>query len=264
MSSEVTSRRNLIVPTVLLIGLGVFAAVKFTSPTPERVRAEGGTTPSEQCGQSGIAIVSSVPVDGFVDARADASSAGSPLGISSIDLSFDTPVELSTECIDILTTASTAPQISTLTGADYDWTIELDSPMPSGESTAIVLWAGLVHIVYHSYPGDVDLDGVSDENDVTALEAAVQAGSSDLDRYDIDRDGDVDSADVDRLEDLLSGGYGGTVWWGVDDPDLRVFCCCVVTDCTIHFTTFCGSGEEIACPCYPNPCVSRNTNGNSS
>ena len=257
MSSQIASRRKLIVPALLFLALGVFAAIKF-SRTPESVRGEGGM-PSAECARSGITIVSSVPVDGFIDPRADASGAGSPLGISSIDVSFDMPVELSTECIDILTTAWTAPQVLSLTGADYDWTIVLDSPMPGGESTAIVFWGGLVHIVYHSHPADVDLDGVSDQGDLTALAAAVQSGSADLDRYDIDRDGDVDSADVDRLEDLLDSGYGGVDWEEEDEP--VVFCCCNGPMCTMFFgTVTCPTGVAVDCPCLPNPCTGGGSN----
>ncbi len=253
MSSQIASRRKLIVPTVLFLGLGVFAVIKF-SRTPEPVRAEGGGTPAAQCARSGITIVSSVPVDGFIDPRADASGAGNPLGILSIDVSFNTQVELTTDCIDILTTATTAPQVLSLTGADYDWTIVLDSPMPGGESTAIAFWGGLVGIIYHSQPANVDLNGVSDEDDLTALEAAVQAGSADLDRYDIDRDGDVDSADVDRLEGLLASGYGGVDWEAYGREDNRFVCCCNLGACNLRFAQFCPNGTEVTCPCWSSLC----------
>ena len=214
-----------------------------------------------------VEIVYSDPADGFVDARQGRDRSGQADGVSEVWVSFDRPVWLTRDCVDVLSTAEYPPQVLELWPAEgdglskrpvTDWLVMLDGPVPACASTAVVFARGVASVVFHSHPGDVNLDGVSDREDVAALKDAVQAGSSHLARYDINRDGRIDAADVTRLASLVetdggcAGGRDGSLRI---DPESKVICCCAWTDCTVFFATGCDDGDtEVDCPCVPNPC----------
>lgn len=218
------------------------------------VTAYNGTVRGQQeCVEENVAVSSSSPVDGFVDVLQDADANGEPQGISQIEITFNTTtVDLTADCIDILTTGGEVPLVADVSKNGSVWTIVLDRPIPGGESTALVLWSGKVSIVLESHPGDVNFDRRTDGDDLTALNAAVIAGSNDLARYDINRNGTVEYSDVSRLQQILDATNGGTVWL-TDKP--QVYCCCTNGVCEIVLGSSCPQGGTSAgCPCVPNPC----------
>ena len=232
--------------TAVVIGAYAVLFVKV-SPAPSRADPGGGL-----CLASGVEIAWSDPADVFIDVRQIEDAGANPDGISQIRVDFSESVDLTSDCISILTTGGNSPAVQDVTGSGNEWTIDLDGPIPGGESTAIVFDSGAASVVIHSHPGDVNLDGTTDDDDGTALEEAIQAGETDLSRYDIDRDGDVDQSDADRLDEMLAV-FGGSVWRIRPLP--TVLCCCAFGDCSIHVTSACGDGDtQVACPCVPNPC----------
>lgn len=206
----------------------------------------------QDCLQESVQIAWSDPPDGFVDVRQDTGPSGEPQGIARIEVKFSSAVDLTVDCIQVLTSANEAPLVEDLSGSGTDWVIELDQPIPSGESTALFFWRGEVALVIHSRPGDVNFDGVSDREDVAALQSALDGGSNDLARYDISRDGTIDFDDVNGLREMLDGGYDGTVW---RDTGPTVICCCADGVCNTYQSDVCPQGETSGgCPCVPNPC----------
>ncbi len=232
--------------TVLVIGA---YAVFFLEalPTPSRADPGGGL-----CLGIGVEIAWSDPAEGFIDAREIEDAGGNPEGITQIRVGFSESVALTSECIIILTTGDDSPVVQEVTANGNEWTIDLDRPIPAAESTAIVFDSGAASVVIHSRPGDVNLDGTTDDGDATALEEAIQAGATDLSRYDIDRDGNIDQSDASRLDDVLAT-FRAHVW--PENPVPTVLCCCALGDCSIHVASVCDSEDtQVSCPCVPNPC----------
>ena len=230
--------------TVLAIGAYVVLSVNVS---PEQSRAD---PPEGRCLPNAVEIVWSDPADGFIDVRQVTDANQDPDGIRQIEVRFNTVVTLTGDCIDVLTTGGTAPLVESVTESGDNWIINLDGPIPAAESTAIVFDSGAVWLVIHSQPGDVNLDGTTDDDDATALDAAIEAGSNDLKRYDINRDGTVSSADAGGLDDILAI-YDQTVWVWVEE----VICCCTFDHCGVDFGTGCPDGSTGgSCPCVPNPC----------
>ncbi len=232
------------------LAVGAYA-VLFVKVSPDRSRADPS---NESCLPSGAEIVWSDPADGFIDVRQIENANSNPDGISQIRVRFSAPVALTSECIDILTTGGTAPLVDSVTQNGDDWIIDLDGPIPGAESTAVVFDSGRASVLIHSRPGDVNLDGTTDDADADALDAAIQAGSTDVKRYDIKRDGAVGSADAGGLDDILAV-YHNTVW----DLDLvaSVICCCAYGACAVYVGPSCSDGDtQVDCPCVPNPCES--------
>ena len=235
--------------TVLVIGA---YAVLFVKVSPERSRAN---PPERRCLPNAVRIVWSDPADGFIDVRQIEDANQNPDGITQIRVRFSESVTLTGDCIDVLTTGGDTPAVQSVTQSGDDWIIDLDGPIPGAESTAIVFDAGAASVLVHSHPGDVNLDGTTDDDDTTALNAAIQAGSTDLKRYDINRDGAVGSADADRLDDILAV-YNRTVW--DPSPQPRLYCCCAWGDCTVYIGSGCTDNDpEVACPCIPDSCAAQ-------
>lgn len=228
----------------LLVGAYVVLSVKVS---PERSRAD---PPEGRCLPDAVEIVWSDPADGFIDVRQIEDANQNPDGTTQIWVRFSESVALTGDCISVLTTGGNTPAVQNVTPSGDDWVIDLDGPVPGAESTAIVFDSGAASVVIHSHPGDVDLDGTTDDDDATALDAAIGASSNDLKRYDINRDGAVCSADADRLDDILAV-YDGAVW--ASEP--QVICCCAFGDCAVYGAFQCPDGDtEVDCPCVPNPC----------
>ncbi len=205
------------------------------------------------CAHSSIRIVESDPADGFADVLPQLDPLGQAVGITSIEVAFDAPVELSPACIDVLSTAESSPTVSDVEGAGAFWTVHLDRPIPAGESTAIVLFGGAASVMLRAHPGDVNLDGLTDAEDLLALVRVIGSAGALVARHDMDRNGFVDDADVERLAGILESD--GEVDWSLDEPK-QIFCCCHDGVCSIHIGTIgCVDGDEqVACPCTPNPC----------
>ena len=234
---------------VATLTIGAYA-VLFVKVSPDRSHAD----PSKESRlPSGAEIVWSDPADGFVDVRQIEDANNNPDGITQIRVRFSTSVALTANCIDILTTGGTAPLVNSVTQSGDDWIIDLDGPIPGAESTAVVFDSGRASVLIHSRPGDVNLDGTTDDADADALAAAIQDGSADVKRYDIKRDGALGSADAEGLDDILTV-YHNTVW-DLDPEAPEVICCCAYGDCTVYLGTACSDSDaQVDCPCVPNPC----------
>ncbi len=178
------------------------------------------------CLPQDIEIVWSYPADGFVDVRAAHSADGKPVGIILVDVEFDRKVELSHDCVQLVSAAEDVPEIVSITGEGTYWTIELDRPIAAGHSTAMAFSGGRASLVFHSRSGDMNERGSTDD---TGLKTLALAGNN--------------AQDGNR-----SSGTGN------DDLD-RIYCCCYFGGCHLALGDGCPSAStEIACPCNPNPC----------
>ncbi|RJP34712.1 MAG: hypothetical protein C4547_10520 [Phycisphaerales bacterium] len=212
--------------------------------------------PSTSCP---LTIVSSDPPDGFADVLHVLDTAGQPAGVTLIHVEFAEPVDMTPTDVTVLSTKP-PPQVAAVWGAGVDWYVSLDAPPQPGSSTAVVFCGGGVSVLFHSRPGDINLDGTADERDAGALEAAISSGQSEPALHDFNRDGAVNAGDVDTWRAVLEAG--GFDLNGYDVTPNRVLCCCSGGYCSMHIGTACADGgTEAACPCTPNPCSG---NGNSS
>ena len=240
-------RKSLFTIGAAALVIGLFA-VLFLKVSPAPSRAD---PPEGLCLPNGVEIVWSDPANGFIDVRQIEDANQDPDGITQIRVRFSESVTLTSDCIDVLTTGGNTPAVQNVTQSGDDWVIDLDGPIPGAESTAIVFDSGAASVLIHSHPGDVNLDGTTDDDDATALDAAIAASSNDLKRYDINRDGAVGSADADRLDDILAI-YDGAVW--VSAP--WVICCCAFGDCAVYGASECPDGDtEVDCPCVSDSCT---------
>jgi hypothetical protein len=201
---------------------------------------------------TGAEIVASDPPDGFVDTGQVHDSTQSPDGIRTITVQFNMAVDVSTNCLQIITTGGNTPAASVMAVDDTVWLIELDQPIPAGETTAFAFGGGALSVIVHSHPGDINLDGVTDGYDITALEEAIATGPVDPDRHDFNRDGHVGIADSYGLVDQI-GEYMDHIW---DDGSAALLvCCCAQNSCSVGIGAGCGAETtEVTCPCIPNPC----------
>lgn len=247
----------------LLVNLFIVVALVWVawSAVPFNVRAVVDEPHDPALPPANLAITASVPLDGFVDVRADVDDAGLSLGITSVLLRFNQPIQLDVSHVAVISTVAPAPVVTALQGADTDWTLVFDRPPAGGASTAIVLFGGVIHLLFHAHPGDVNLDGVTDGRDLDQLTAALAAGSATVESHDVDRSGAVDDLDRQRLESMLDAGYAGRVWTSSSTPP-RVVCCCAAGYCNVHVGNGCQDGDtEAACPCVPNPCPPNGASG---
>lgn len=204
-----------------------------------------------------LAIVDSDPPANFVDSCQDRHANSRQQGIRVVHLVFDQPVALELDDLRVLTTGSHAPAILALNGEDENWTVLLDGPLPAGEASAISIGKGLCWVAFGSLPGDVNGDLVSDQDDVSALQDAIAAGSQDP-QYDIDRDGEVNTADLDRLAVILSGSDGGRAWQGeiFDVSTMFIVCCCSAPPgiCSDTMPNCPQGWQDVPCPCTLTSC----------
>jgi hypothetical protein len=182
-------------------------------------------------------------------------------GIQVIHIDFDQAVDLSSEDVAVRSTGPNVPEVVAVDGVDANWTILLDAPLPPGHASAISIGNGLAWVAFGSLPGDVNRDWVSDEADVTALEAALEEGTEDQEAFDVDRNGVIDAVDLARLAALLDGADGGKAWNGeeLDPASLTLVCCCSpdigpgsVCDNTLLACP--PDWRTVPCPCTPSSC----------
>ena len=208
-----------------------------------------------------LEIVWSDPPQGHVDVLQDRDANRHAQGTTVVSLEFNQPVALTKNDVEVLSTGPNPPSVISVAGGDETWSILLDVPVAAGEATAISIGEGLAWVAFGSLPGDVSCDYVSDRNDVAALQAAVQAGSQNVELFDIDRNGRVEAADVARLQVLLSGSDGGTAWAGkqLDPARLVIICCCMIPTgtsslCADTMLTCPPGWLEVPCPCTSSSC----------
>lgn len=209
--------------------------------------------PEESCIPSDVVIIWSDPADGYVDPRQVADDQQCPDGIRTISVEFSDEVDLSTHgCIEIITTGGDKPSVASVTEDDGVWTIELSEPIPAGETTALAFGGGAAGLVIHSHPGDVNLDGITDDDDRADLESAIAASSTALTRYDYNRDGQIAAADTNRLIDFFVA-HPVRVWDTWIGGQLQ--CCCGASGCSVSFGFACGTeSTATTCPCRAGSC----------
>lgn len=222
--------------------LAVWAALGFQTANAD--------PPEENCLPADVEFAWTDPPDGYVDTKQfyDTQATGS---VHTLAVEFSTPVDLDTNCVEVITTGEDAPEVAAITGSGSSWTIELNTPIPAGEATAFSFGNGVLSVVVHSHPGDVNLDGVTNADDFTELSAAI-AANPDTELHDFNRDGVVGLDDAGVLLDFVSQPVE-IVWneW----VSAGIKCCCTGTTCSVIYGEQCpDDDEEIACPCVPNPC----------
>ncbi len=230
----------------------VYAAWQIT---PRGVRGVPVVVP----GDCPMTIADSVPADGFIDVLHYLDGDSQPAGISVVHVQFTQSVQLQSSDITVLSTGD-APSVLAVSGMYDEWDIVLDGPPEPGTTTALAFCGGTASIIFHSRPGDFDYDGDVDASDVSALAAAVGAGSTALGLHDFDRNGVIDGDDVDLLDAVLEAeGFDPAIY---GSNPTQVLCCCESGYCSMRIGPSCGSGcTETDCPCAPTSCAD---NGNSS
>lgn len=215
--------------------------------------ATSGNASHDACARPDFDIIFSDPPDGYADPRMAEDALGQPIGITTVQVTFNAPITLDPACVRVLSTAASAPGLVGISGGGNTWDIELDRPIPAGAATAVVFFSGATSVVLHAHPGDVNGDGVTDPADVAVLQQVVADATTAPEQHDVNRDGVVDGADVALLEDMLESD--GVVDWAGDEPN-RVYCCCHDGVCSIYIGSLgCTDGDlEVNCPCAPNPC----------
>ncbi len=202
-----------------------------------------------------VDVLSSDPPNGYVDVRSDRDVFGNPQGISTISITLNQEVDLSARIVDVISTIGTLRVLS-IEGGGREWSINLDGPIPAGESTIVSIDEGSVLLSFHSRPGDVNLDGVSNEEDVRSLMAAISSKEAAVQDLDINRDGIVSIQDVEDLQIILEGSDGMIAWADVVFPlPVTGQCCCIASMCFIH-PGDCpiGSTKALVCPCQADSC----------
>lgn len=138
-----------------------------------------------------------------------------------IHVTFNQPVSLTVsdvqiECIMPSYGSTACPQIVGVrdVGANA-YEIELDRAIPPGGCTSLI-FPGNVRLSYQSLPGDVDLNGESNSDDLDFLVAALNDGSAmqpaNSARFDVNRDGTVSSQDLLAIVQLLNGTNTTQPW----------------------------------------------------
>jgi hypothetical protein len=104
------------------------------------------------------------------------------------------------------------PAVTQVSGSGAGpYSIGLSNAIPPGECTTIEFTGTVAgqRLQYQSLPGDVDMNGVTNHQDLLALIAAMNNGSANqfanLPRYNINRTGPIDGQDIARLVQLLNG-----------------------------------------------------------
>ncbi len=97
-----------------------------------------------------------------------------------------------------------------------EYIVTLSGPIPPKHCTSITFDDVKKRVQYQVLPGDVDLNGISNTQDLMALNNALNAGiandPANRARYDIDRNGVANTLDLLRLNQLLNGQGTTEIW----------------------------------------------------
>ena len=139
---------------------------------------------------------------------------GDAQGVQSVTLSFgcstigDSPADF-----DVTVEVGTPPAIDAVQSDGSTATLTLSDPIPAGQWTCFALTGGNPVSCLGYLPGDANLDGTTDGDDLSALTEALSEGDP-VAQGDLDRDGVVGPEDILRAMDLLNGGGDYDVWFG--------------------------------------------------
>ncbi|HEY3242373.1 MAG TPA: galactose oxidase-like domain-containing protein [Phycisphaerae bacterium] len=190
-------------PTANPYAPGAFVDVLQTGPYP------GPNTLTQGIGSEGT------PSEGPVAYGPITVKFSAPVTLTAADIGVNCSYTGTTPC------ATPCPKVKEVTGAgdQSEWQITLDPPIPAGACTRITFSSTLA-LEYKSLPGDVDMNGTPNTQDVLALINALNNGTANLPenlaRYDIDRSGTVNTVDYSRLYQLLNGTSTTQPWSGVN------------------------------------------------
>ncbi|HEY3242119.1 MAG TPA: dockerin type I domain-containing protein, partial [Phycisphaerae bacterium] len=149
-----------------------------------------------------------------------------PVDYCPITVSFTAPTALTPADITIACSytgnppgATPCPTVTIVTGSGSGpYSISLSDRIPPGGCTTLTFANGPV-LRYEYLPGDVNMDGIVNTQDLLALVQALNNGSANLPgnlaRYDLTRGGAVNTQDLLKLVMLLNGVNTTQVWNGV-------------------------------------------------
>lgn len=176
-------------------------------------------------GTGAIAIVSSIPPHGAIDARQPSNVDGTnPVGWDSIDLAFSGPVAGLTDgdfTIDQLGGILPPPGIASVSVLDPNTLrVTLTSRIEPGARTTVTHTASGTSVTLGSLPADVNSDGTSSPVDILALIDSLNGVGVPRPIWstDINRSGLAEPSDILRVIDLLNGAGAFDVWNGVTLP----------------------------------------------
>jgi hypothetical protein len=151
-----------------------------------------------------------------------------PIDYSTISVTFCetatlVPSDVTVTCSYTGTPPGTCPcpSVSGVFGSGAGpYTIALSGSIPAGGCTDITFGSAApgFHLRYEFLPGDADMNGTSNIEDVLAIVHALNDGTANLPqnkaRYDMDRTRFVNTGDLLRLVQLLNGVNTTQVWNG--------------------------------------------------
>ncbi|MEK6676157.1 MAG: hypothetical protein AABZ47_10950 [Planctomycetota bacterium] len=181
-----------------------------------------------ECYQPGpcISIVASNPPTNIIDARQPhpIDDADISQGIIDVWLTFDGSVGGIDPSHFSVTSTPTGPVPTIVSvGSSEFVSVHFDRPIPPGSWTTITYLPSGSKVCLGYLPGDVNGNQSTTDADVTSddlldiMECFTQV--CELERADIDRNGDVNIFDLLRLLDLLNGAEAFIVWNGATLPD---------------------------------------------
>lgn len=163
-----------------------------------------------------VAIVSSVPEDGAIDARQPTDPDGTNRdGWSSLTLSLDAEVPVDARNVLVsVDPPGKAPAVVNVTQDASDVTVSFDGPIPLAAWTTVSL-GGYTSVRIGHLPGDVSGDATTASTDLLVL-INVLNGILERPDYaiDIDRSGAASAGDLLRVVDLLNGAGEYESWLG--------------------------------------------------
>jgi hypothetical protein len=168
-----------------------------------------------------LALVSSDPPDGAIDARQPADLDGSnPAGWAVIALTFNGDAgTLTAADFEIESSGGAPPAIMAVNATGPTLTVQLDGPIPVGECTTLryIAGAAAVHLGY--LPADVSGDGTSSALDILQLIDGLNGAIGlPVHQCDVDRSGQCGPNDILRTIDLLGGAAVYDPWNGAVLP----------------------------------------------
>jgi len=128
-------------------------------------------------------------------------------------------IEVRCSYIDTTGPDTTAcPGVSSVSGSGAGpYEITLTSPMPPGGCTSIMFAHTCAMLQYESLPGDVNMGGITNTQDLLAMVQALNNGTAAANpaRYNLNRDAITNTQDLLRLTQLLNGTLTTQPWNGV-------------------------------------------------
>jgi hypothetical protein len=207
---------------------GISSSTSILDANPPLLNPYTMTGPFRDVLQTGPYPGPNTLAQGIGDPHVPGTPAEGPVQYNPITVTFSSALTLAADEIGVSCTSTGAPACNTPCPAIFNvaqsgsggtvWNIYLTGPIPPGGCTQIS-FSGTAILQYQSLPGDADMSGASNTQDINALIQALNNGTGNLPqnlaRYDIDRSGSVNTQDMSRLYQLLNGTSTTQVWSGI-------------------------------------------------